>query len=93
MKTDTITKVEFVLAHFEVHLHHRHTYACKCCQEGVVKAPKLQRAIDCFAEPSLLSHMAVCKFVDHIPLYRQEAILNRIGVPIDDGTMSRWTTN
>jgi len=44
----------------------------------------------CLAAPSTLAHIAVSKFVDGLPLYRQEEILSRDGITIDRGSMSRW---
>lgn len=41
-------------------------------QEGVLIAPLPSRALHkCIAEPSLVAHILVSKFVDHLPYYRQ----------------------
>jgi transposase len=41
-------------------------------QEGVIIAPMPARALHkSIAEPSLISHILVSKFVDHLPFYRQ----------------------
>lgn len=43
------------------------------------------------ATPGLLAHIAVSKFQDHLPLYRQEQIYkSRHGVEIARQTMARW---
>jgi len=42
------------------------------------------------AGPGLLAYIASSKFVDHLPLYRQEKILARQGVDISRSTMSGW---
>ncbi len=34
--------------------------------------------------------MAVAKYVDHLPLYRQEAIYARSGVPLSRSTLAEW---
>ena len=34
--------------------------------------------------------MVVCKYVDALPLYRQERILQRIGVDIPRATLANW---
>lgn len=39
---------------------------------------------------SLLSHIAVSKFADGLPLYRQERILARIGIRISRQSMCNW---
>jgi len=44
----------------------------------------------CIAAPSLLAHIAMCKFGDHIPLNRLQGILKRSGVNIPRSSMCRW---
>jgi len=45
----------------------------------------------CIASPGLLAHIAVSKFVDHLPLFRQEGIFKkRHGIAVPRNTMSRW---
>jgi len=51
--------------------------------------PKLQDG--CLAAPGLLAHIAVSRFVDHLPFYRQEQIFKtRFGVHIPRQNMVRW---
>ena len=40
--------------------------------------------------PGLLAHVLTAKFVDHLPLYRQEKLFARLGVEIGRATMSNW---
>lgn len=42
------------------------------------------------ATPATLAHVAVCKFEDALPLYRQEKIFERLGIDIPRATMARW---
>jgi transposase len=42
------------------------------------------------ATPGTLAHVAVCKFEDALPLYRQEKIFERLGIDIPRATMARW---
>ncbi len=44
----------------------------------------------CLAAPGLLAHVATLKFDDHLPLYRQSEIWERIGVDISRSTLSSW---
>jgi len=39
---------------------------------------------------SLLAYIIVCKFVDHLPLYRMRKRFNRENVSISESTMSGW---
>jgi transposase len=42
------------------------------------------------ATPALLAHITTAKFVDGIPLYRQEPQFLRVGVPLGRATMVGW---
>jgi transposase len=44
----------------------------------------------CLAGPGLLAQVIVSKFADHVPLYRQEAILLREGVWLSRSTLCDW---
>ena len=56
--------------------------------ETAPKPPELLKRS--LAAPSLLAYIAVAKFCDGLPFYRQEDILGREGASVDRGTMSRW---
>jgi transposase len=70
----------------------REKRACRSCAEGVSAAPLPARII----EKSLVSDRVVIdtivnKYSDHLPLYRQSAILERdTGVAISRATMDGW---
>ncbi len=40
--------------------------------------------------PGLLAHILVSKYVDHLPLYRQQKIFKRNGLDIPSSTMDNW---
>ena len=65
-------------------------YACaKGCT--VLTAPKPMQPIEKgLPGPGLLAHVAVSKHADHLPLYRQEGIFERAGVPLSRQTMGDW---
>ncbi|MAE94432.1 MAG: hypothetical protein CL910_07215 [Deltaproteobacteria bacterium] len=67
--------------------HIRPKYGCPTCKRGVkvAKAP-LQPIPKSIASPALLAHVATQKFVDGMPLYRQEVALKRIGVELPRST-------
>lgn len=45
----------------------------------------------CLASTGLQAHIAISKYADHIPLYRQEQIFRaRYGVDLPRNTMARW---
>jgi transposase len=84
-------QLEFIPARFKVIEHHRVKYACKCCQENVAIAPKPPQPIEKgIAGPSLLAHVTVSKFGDHLPLYREEDLFDRTGFLIRRSTICGW---
>jgi transposase len=71
--------------------HVRKKYACPHCQEGVKTAPLPPQPIPkSLASPGLAAHIAVGKYQDGLPLYRQEQILQRIGMEISRATLAFW---
>jgi len=40
--------------------------------------------------PSLLAHIVTTKFVDALPLYRQECQFERLGIMLGRATMATW---
>jgi transposase len=61
--------------------------SCRCC-EKVVQTPAPTRPIyrGMFG-PSLIAHILVSKFDDHLPLYRQGEIFSRLGADIPRSTL------
>ena len=65
-------------------------YACRSCETvTAVSVPPaiIDRGI---AAPGLLAQVAVSKYLDHLPLYRQEAIYARSGVTLGRTTLAEW---
>lgn len=91
IKDEKSEQLEIIPAKIYVIEHIRKKYACKQCEETIktAKMPLLPipRSI---AASGLLSHVLISKFVDHLPLFRQEQILKRIGVDIPRATLSLW---
>ena len=84
-------QLEYAPASFFVIEHIRPKYACPCCQEGVTVAFKPAQPIEKgLPGPGLLAHVAVSKYCDHLPLYRQESILARHGVHLSRKTLWGW---
>ena len=44
----------------------------------------------CQADESLLAHIIISKYCDHLPLYRQSEILKRVGIHISRQTLCKW---
>jgi transposase len=88
---ETTTEVlEKIPARLKVIQHVRPKYACRLCEQ-VFQAPAPALPIERGRPgPGLLAHVAVSKYCDGIPLYRQSGILAREGVEVDRATMAEW---
>lgn len=84
-------QLDIIPAQVQVIQHVRPKYACKGCEE-TIKTAKLppQPIPKSNASPGLLAHIAVAKYQDALPLYRQEKILQRIGVDIPRASLANW---
>lgn len=84
-------QLEYVPASLIVLRHIRPKYACQACQANVAIADRLPEPIEKgLPGPGLLAHVAVSKYADHLPLYRQEGIFKRFGVDLARSTMCSW---
>ncbi len=73
-----------------VRRHIRAKYSCRHC-ETVHTAPMPAQPIDRgLAAPGLLAHVLAAKYLDHLPLHRQEQIYARDGVALPRSTMAGW---
>ena len=88
---ETSEQLEFIPAKLQVLVHVRKKYACKAC-EGEMKTAAMppQPIPKSNASAGLLAHVAVSKYQDALPLYRQEAILQRSGIDIPRNTLANW---
>lgn len=88
---DVSEQLEFIPAKVQVIQHVKFKYACKACEETIrsAKSPLLPIPKS-IASPGLLAHILVSKFKDHLPLYRQELILQRMKVDIPRNTLAHW---
>jgi transposase len=84
-------QVKYIPAKLSVVQHVRPKYACKTCQEHVKIAAMPQLLLPkSLATPELVAHILVAKYMDHIPLYRQETIWQRIGLDMPRSSLCGW---
>lgn len=84
-------QLEYIRATVRVIQNVRPKYACPRCENGVRIAPLPPQPIPkSMASPSLLAQIAVAKYCDALPLYRQEAIWERVEVELSRTTMANW---
>jgi len=94
---ETCEKLDYIPAKIQVIRHIRPKYACKQC-EGVeddgptvrIMPPPVQLIPKSIATEGLLAHIAVSKFADALPLYRQQKIFKRLGVDLSRATLANW---
>jgi transposase len=88
---ESVTEIlEYIPGRFEVTRHVRPACSCRKC-EAMVQAPMPDLPIPRgMAGPGFLAHIAIAKFCDHLPLYRQAEIYARSGLDIDRGQLAEW---
>jgi len=86
----TSEQLDIIPARIQVIRHIRKQYACRCGQCIKTAALPPQPIPKSLASPGLLAHITVSKYQDALPLYRQEGILNRIGVDLPRATLANW---
>lgn len=84
-------QLEYAPASMLVLRHLRPKYACPSCESNVVIAERLPEPIEKgLPGPGLLAQVAVSKYVEHMPLYRQEGFFRRHGIELPRSTTCDW---
>ncbi|TMJ81950.1 MAG: IS66 family transposase [Alphaproteobacteria bacterium] len=87
---DVSKRLDVTPAKFRVIVTRRPKYAYRN-RDGVVQAPAPAHLIESgLPTEALLTQIAVAKYADGLPLYRQEAIYARDGVDLDRSLMAQW---
>jgi len=87
---DVAEKLDYQPGVFTVERHIRGKWVCKCCEQ-ITQAPVAPHVIDKgMPTTNLLAQVLVAKYLDHLPLYRQEAIFERAGHAIARSTLAQW---
>ena len=90
---ETSEQLDVEPANYFVRVTKREKRACKACEEqGVQTAPLPARIIDKgLASDRVIVDTVVSKYLDHLPLYRQSAILEReAGIEMPRATLTGW---
>lgn len=91
MGFDTKLELKYTPPKFEVIEHRYPKYSCAKCKDGVTRAAPAPSLIpQSYASPELLAQIAVAKYCDHLPLYRQESIYGRDGIGLSRQVMADW---
>lgn len=88
---EEITEIlEYKPAQFFKRLIIRPKYVNKATQEIKIAALPSRPIEKCLAGNSVLTHILVSKYVDHLPLYRQQQIFKRADIEIAPSTIDSW---
>ena len=88
---DRTERLDVIPAQFRVIVTVRPRYACSRCDAGILQAPAPSHLIEGgLPTEALLAHVAVAKFCDHLPLFRQTQIYARSGIDLDRSTLASW---
>jgi len=89
--SDVTEQLDYVPPKIQVLQHVRKKYACPGCDQCVKTAPLPPQILPrSNAAPGLLAHLVTSKYVDAMPLYRQETIFARYGVSLPRATQAAW---
>lgn len=96
MSTEVRQEVKIIPEQAVVVKHVRYVYGCRHCEKSEIATP-IQTAPmpgpvlpGSLASPSSMAHIMNGKFVEGLPLYRQEQQWARLGVEISRQTMANW---
>ena len=73
--------------------HVRYVYSCRNCERNDITTPIIQAPMpnppikNSLASPSILAHIMTRKYVEAIPLYRQEQGFKRFGLNLSRQTL------
>jgi len=89
-------EVKFVPAQVKIIQHARIVYGCRNCEKNGIEVPiKTAKAPNPvikkgLASPSAVAYVMNMKFVEGVPLYRQEQHYARLGIDLSRGVLSNW---
>lgn len=96
MSTEVRQEIKFIPAELKVVKHVRYVYACRQCEREELETPIVTAPMPkpvysgSLASPSLMAHIMNQKYVDGLPLYRQEKQFTRLGVALSRQTIANW---
>ena len=88
---DTSERLDVIPVQYRVIVTHRPKYACRACEGIIVQEAAPPRLIEGgIPTEAMVAHVAVGRFADHQPLYRQAQMMTRQGVMLDRSTLASW---
>jgi transposase len=96
MSTEMRSEITVVPPQVKVVRHVRQVYACRHCERHELQTPIVTAPMPSpvypgsLASPSAMAHVMCQKYVDSLPLYRQEQQFARLGYTLSRQTMANW---
>ena len=96
MSTEIRHEVKLVPAQVKIVQHVRFVYGCRNCEKTGIEVPiktaEAPRPVieKGLASPSAVAYVMTLKFVEGVPLYRQEQHYARMGIDLSRGVLSNW---
>jgi transposase len=96
MSTELRHEVRLIPAQVKMIQHARYVYGCRNCEKNGIEVP-IKTAVaprpvieKGLASPSAVAYVMTMKFVEGVPLYRQEQHYARMGIDLSRGVLSNW---
>jgi transposase len=96
MSTEVRQEIKYIPAEVKVVKHVRYVYSCRHCEREELETPIVTAPMPkpvysgSLASPSIMAHIMNQKYVDGLPLYRQEKQFARLGVALSRQTIANW---
>ena len=96
MSTELRHEVKLIPAQVKMVQHARYVYGCRNCEKNGTEVPiktataprpVIEKGL---ASPSAAAYVMTMKFVEGVPLYRQEQHYARMGIELSRGVLSNW---
>nr|WP_156958527.1 IS66 family transposase [Virgibacillus sp. SK37] len=98
MSTEVRRELKVIPAQVKVVEHVRHVYSCRYCERNGIQTPIVTASMPepvfpgSLASPSAIAYTMNQKYVESMPLYRQEKHWERFGISIPRQTLANWIT-
>lgn len=96
MSTEVRQEVKVIPAQVKVIKHVRYVYGCRDCERDEIRTPIVTAPMPApvypgsLASPSSMAYVMSQKYVEGLPLYRQEKQFERLGFSLSRQTMANW---
>src|SRR5690625_4186592 len=96
MSEEVRKELQVIPAQVKVVKHIRHVYACRRCEREGIETPIVTAKMPSpvfpksYASPSILAYIMNQKYIEVLPLYRQESQLKYLGIDLSRQTLANW---